>query len=85
MSRSIAFWPSAEGNRGIGSDQKPRGESNPAHFASGSNARLVENTCPQTLGARKTAAERPPRQRLVLFRDNRPAKLMQKIHTLTDN
>jgi hypothetical protein len=33
----------------------------------------------------KWPPERLPRQRLVLFRDNRPAKLMQKIHRLTDN
>jgi hypothetical protein len=35
--------------------------------------------------ARKRQLERPARPRLVLFRHNRPPKLMQKIHRLTDN
>jgi hypothetical protein len=33
----------------------------------------------------KQQPERHPRQRLVLFRYSPAAKLMQKIHTLTDN
>jgi hypothetical protein len=67
-------------------DQKPRGESNPAHFVAGpAECPAAAEIPPQTLAPRKTAAERLPRKRLVLFRDNQPAKLMQKIHRLTDN
>jgi hypothetical protein len=40
---------------------------------------------PQTPSWLANAAGAPARRRPVLFRYNRPAKLMQKIHRLTDN
>jgi hypothetical protein len=49
------------------------------------NARSAEKPCCEPRRLAKRRPERPARQRLVLFRDNRTPKLMQKIHRLTDN
>jgi hypothetical protein len=45
----------------------------------------VENGSRKPSRRAKRQLGRLPRQRLVLFRYNPAAKLMQKIHTLTDN
>jgi hypothetical protein len=54
-------------------------------FCRPTECHLAENACRKPFAPRKTATGRLPRQRLVLFRYNLAAKLMQKIHTLTDN
>jgi hypothetical protein len=49
------------------------------------NARSAEKPSRKPRRPAKQRPERPAGQRLVLFRDNRTPKLMQKIHRLTDN
>jgi hypothetical protein len=71
---------------GSAGDQKPRGESNPAHFVPERRMPAAwKNTSRNTVTARKRQPGRLRGRAFVLFRYNPPAKLMQKIHRLTDN
>jgi hypothetical protein len=63
-------------------EQNTRGESSPAHFS------VTKDLAEESVSDRAAC---PPSAKcrfghfLVLFRHNRPPKLMQKIHRLTDN
>ena len=63
-------------------EQNTRDESNPAHFS----VKPVRQNAPLgIIRSLQNIPRMPFRRASVLFRYSRPAKLMQKIHRLTDN
>jgi hypothetical protein len=74
--------PELDGGLGLSRAHHSHGESNPAHF-------FVNPAAPKAgfrgRGAQPMADQLPPEAASCPFSAQRPRKLMQKIHRLTDN